>query len=66
MRTTRDFSPPLAYGVADACQRLGVGRTTIYELIKAGELRPVKIGARTLIPEEDLQRVISSRLDAAA
>jgi len=52
----------LATTVPVACQRLGVGRTTIYELIKAGELRTLKIGSRTLIPDEDQRKLIERRL----
>ncbi|HEL4844853.1 MULTISPECIES: helix-turn-helix transcriptional regulator [Stenotrophomonas] len=55
---------PLLHRIPDACRRLSVSRTTLYELIKAGEIRSVKIGARSLIPEVDLQRVLSSRLGA--
>ncbi|MNB77295.1 Helix-turn-helix domain protein [compost metagenome] len=55
---------PLLHRIPDACRRLSVSRTTLYELIKAGEIRSVKIGARSLIPEVDLQRVLSSRLEA--
>ncbi len=46
---------------------LGVGRTKVYELIGAGELRTVKIGRRRLVPVssvlelvERLQRQASS------
>jgi excisionase family DNA binding protein len=55
---------PLLHRIPDACRRLSVSRTTLYELIKAGEIRSIKIGARSLIPEVDLQRVLSSRLEA--
>ncbi|HBP02811.1 helix-turn-helix domain-containing protein [Stenotrophomonas maltophilia] len=55
---------PLLHRIPDACRRLSVSRTTLYELIKAGEIRSVKIGTRSLIPEVDLQRVLSSRLEA--
>ncbi|HDS1674846.1 helix-turn-helix domain-containing protein [Stenotrophomonas maltophilia] len=54
---------PLLHRIPDACRRLSVSRTTLYELIKAGEIRSVKIGTRSLIPEVDLQRVLSSRLE---
>jgi len=55
---------PLLHRIPAACRRLSVSRTTLYELIKAGEIRSVKIGTRSLIPEVDLQRVLSSRLEA--
>lgn len=57
---------PLAHPVQEACRRLGVGRTTLYELIGSGEIRPFKIGRKTLIPESELQRVVQERLERAA
>jgi excisionase family DNA binding protein len=57
---------PLAHKIPDACRRLGCGRTMIYELLAAGELRAIKLGNRTLIPESELQKFIESRLAAAA
>lgn len=55
-------STPLAHTVNEAIKRLSVSRTTMYELIKAGEVRPFKIGRKTLIPEAELRRVIDSRM----
>ena len=54
---------PLAHPVNEACRRLGVGRTTLYDLIAAREIRPFKIGRKTLIPESELQRVVKARLE---
>ena len=59
-------SIPLAHKIPDACRRLGIGRTMIYELLSAGELRSIKLGNRTLIPESELQKFIATRLAAAA
>lgn len=61
-----DYEPyaPLAHRIPDACRRLGVGRSSLYELIKSGELRSIKIGSRTLIPETDIQKLITDRLKA--
>jgi excisionase family DNA binding protein len=49
-------NPPLGLGIAEACAMLGIGRTTIYGLIKAGNLRAVKVGRRTIVLYADLQR----------
>ena len=52
--------PPLYLRVKDACAAAGIGRTTLYALIKAG--MPVRrIGKRcTLIRPDDLVRAIES------
>lgn len=57
-----NHSAPLAHRIPDACQRLSIGRTMLYQLIASGELRTIKIGTRTLVPEADLQKIIADRL----
>jgi excisionase family DNA binding protein len=52
----------LAHSVDVAHRRLGIGKTTLYELIAAGRIRAVKVGARTLIPESELQRFLADEL----
>ena len=47
--------PPIAYSIADAAKAAGVGRTLIYQEIKAGRLRVRKCGKRTIIPADDLR-----------
>jgi excisionase family DNA binding protein len=46
---------PLALTVPEAIAASRVGRTSIYEAIRAGELRARKRGKRTLILVEDLR-----------
>ena len=41
-----------------AAKIIGVGRTTIYALIKSGQIRPVKIGRRTIIPVSQLEALL--------
>jgi excisionase family DNA binding protein len=57
---------PIANTIVEAAKRLGVGRTTIYELIDARQLRTFKIGTRTRIPEVELTRFVAERMGAAA
>jgi excisionase family DNA binding protein len=49
---------PIAFNITEACASGGIGRTTLYEAIRAGELRAVKRGRRTLILVDDLRRWI--------
>ncbi len=46
---------PLSYSIADIVKLSGVGRTLLYEEIKAGRLKAHKLGRRTLILADDLQ-----------
>ena len=66
MQNDASATCPLAHQIPQACQRIGVARTSIYELIKAGELRSIKVGSRTLIPESELQQFIAKRMAQAA
>ena len=40
--------------VIEAAGILGVGRTTVYELLNNGEIKGVKVGSRRLIPDESI------------
>ena len=50
----------LAYTLNEWCETSGVGRSATYEAIKAGQLRAVKRGRRTLILHEDGQTYLRS------
>lgn len=51
---------PRTYSINDLVIELNVGRTLIYQLIKEGRLKNIKIGNRTLVTAEDLDAFISS------
>lgn len=55
-----------ARSIEDAARSIGVGRTTLYELIAAKTIRTFRIGKRTLISESELKRFVSERMEAAA
>lgn len=43
----------------------GIGRTTVYELIKRGELIQVHVGRRTFLTTESLTRYVDRLSEAA-
>lgn len=51
--------------IEDAVRFSGIGRTTLYAMIAAGEIASVKIGKRRLIPRRELKRVLEENLTAA-
>lgn len=52
---------PLAYSPADAATALGMSRAKLYELLAAGQIPVVKIGRRTLIRRDTLDRFLAER-----
>lgn len=57
-----DTNRKLAYRVNEACAALGIGRTSLYELVKTGELKVIKIAGRTLVPRTELERLLADHL----
>jgi excisionase family DNA binding protein len=55
-----------AFSIEDFCNSYSVGKTTAYEEINAGRLHAVKVGRRTLIPEQSAAKWLQSRLPACA
>ena len=49
---------PLLLTPEEAAKLLSVGRTTVYALIKAGDLRPVHIGRSCRISRAELERYV--------
>ena len=44
--------------VPEVAQRLGLSRSTVYELMAAGRLRAVRIGVAVRIPTAELERFV--------
>lgn len=57
--------PRLAYSIEEAAVALGIGRTLLYKLIKAGEIRVVKVGDRTLLPVREVEAFLLRQGGAA-
>jgi len=41
------------------CERTGLGRSMIFELMATGQLESVKVGSRRLIPEVALEKFVA-------
>lgn len=52
-------APILGVRPNEACRIVGIGRTTLYELVAAKKVRLVKIGRASVIPMEDLRRLLA-------
>lgn len=50
----------LVLTVAEACAAARIGRTTLYEAIKCGDLVAAKYGRKTLIRVDDLRSWLAS------
>ncbi|QDP95150.1 helix-turn-helix domain-containing protein [Microlunatus elymi] len=55
---------PVLYNVNEAAEALRLSKCAIYELIRSGQLRTVKIGNRRRVPVDALAEWVAS-LDAA-
>lgn len=57
---------PIAFGVKDAAQALGVGTTLLRALLRQGEIRAFHLGDRLLIARSELLRLVEERMAAEA
>lgn len=55
-----------AYTVEQVAKMLHIGRDKVYELLRTGQLRSIKIGKLRRITEEQLEAFIASIEDHAA
>ena len=49
---------PWLVSVEEAAGLLGIGRTTLYELIRRGDVRPIRIGRCVRIPRRELEEFV--------
>jgi excisionase family DNA binding protein len=47
-----------AYTVDETIEVLSIGRTSLYALVKRGEIKPVKLGKKTLFLSPDITRFL--------
>lgn len=55
-----------AFSVAEAVAFSGIGRTRLYEFIRAGRLATVLLGRKRLVPKAALKALLREHLDGAA
>jgi len=63
--TTSDTTTPtrddrILVSIPDACRLLGVGRSTVYELLGSGSLDGVKLRKRRLVVRSSISRFVAS------
>jgi excisionase family DNA binding protein len=51
---------PKLISVCNALSYMGVGRTLFYEIVKSGDISPVKIGRRTFVVKSELDAWIAN------
>ena len=54
------MTEPLLHSIQSSTQILGIGRSSLYGLIADKKIYTVKIGRRTLIPDQEIVRYIES------
>jgi excisionase family DNA binding protein len=55
----------LAFTITEACAAIGIGKTSIYELISEGKLKAIKAAGRRLILRSDLEAYLQSCRDTS-
>ncbi len=48
----------IAYSPQEACHALGIGMTTLYELLGSGRIKSTKVGTRRLIDVQSLRELV--------
>lgn len=59
-------SDPLVYSVKAAVQATSFSRATLYNMMKDGRLKSIKVGGRRVIPRESIERLLAQAEQSAA
>ncbi|WP_157132309.1 helix-turn-helix domain-containing protein [Roseobacter sp. AzwK-3b] len=51
----------LGYRIKELCQASGLGRTTIYKLIRSGRLKVVRIGGCTIVTASSAETLLGGQ-----
>ena len=63
--SNRAIPEKLSYTIAEVCAATGLGRTSIYQLIKDEKIRSLRAAGRRLILRSDLEAYLHSCSEAA-
>lgn len=55
---------PICYSPGRAAEALGIGKSTVFNLLARGEIKAKKLGSRTLISASELARYVGTLPDA--
>ena len=62
MSSNPEPEAPLAFQVKAFCKRIGISPSTFWKYVKAGKIRVIRIGGRTLVPGPEAMRISSEGL----
>ena len=62
MSTDTSSDERLTWTIAEAAQRLGIGRSVAYRAAHTGELPAVRIGGRLLVPRSAVEAMLAGAL----
>ena len=51
---------PRLLSISQTCHLLGVGRSSLYQMMASGRVRSVKIGRRRLVPREAIDEFVAN------
>ena len=51
----------LAYSINETARALSLGRTTVYAMIADGRLEAMKLGRRTLVKADSINRLVAGK-----
>jgi len=58
----KELPAKLSYTVKECCSAVGIGRSTLYRFIAGGQITPIKIGGRVVIPRAEVSKMLSGEL----
>lgn len=59
-QTSTARAAPRLCNVGATCEMLGVGRSTVFELLRRGAIEGRKLGSRTLVTVESIERFLAN------